>query len=90
MANLAGKVAIVTGASRGIGKAIATRLAEDGATVAVTATTLEGAKRTADELEAKGLNALPLQVDVADADSVSNMVAAVLEKFGQVDILVKD
>ena len=90
MANLAGKVAIVTGASRGIGKAIATRLAKDGALVAVTATTMDGAQRTADALEADGLNALALQVNVADAASVKDMVAAVLEKFGQVDILVNN
>jgi len=90
MANLAGKVAIVTGASRGIGKAIATRLAQDGATVGVTATTMEGAKRTADALEAEGLNALPLQVNVADVTSVNDMVKTMLEKFGQIDILVNN
>ncbi len=90
MANLQGKVAIVTGASRGIGRAIALRLAAEGARVAVTATTPAGAQKTAEEISAQGGEALPLAVNVADADSVTEMVQQVLDHFGGIDILVNN
>lgn len=88
--SLAGKVAIVTGASRGIGRAIALKLAHEGADVVVTATTLESAQKTAAEIEAVGRKALALAVDVADSTAVGSMFATVSETFGKVDILVNN
>lgn len=88
--SLAGRVAIVTGASRGIGRAIALRLAHEGADVVVTATTLESAQKTAEEIEATGRKALALAVDVADSAAVGVMFATVSETFGKVDILVNN
>lgn len=88
--SLAGKVAVVTGASRGIGREIALRLAREGADVAVTATTLDSARKTADEIEQLGRRALALAVDVADAAAVEALFASVVEAFGKVDILVNN
>lgn len=87
---LEGKVAIVTGASRGIGRAIALRLAREGASLVVTATTEESARNTAAAVEALGQKALALAVDVADPAAVEAMFAAAVETFGKVDILVNN
>lgn len=88
--SLEGKVAIVTGASRGIGRAIALKLAREGASVVVTATTLESARKTAAEIEALGHKALPLAVDVADSSAVEAMFVSAVGAFGKVDILVNN
>jgi len=88
--SLANKVAIVTGASRGIGRAIALKLAREGADVVVTATTLESARNTALEIESLGRKALPLSVDVSDSAAVTAMFSAAVEAFGKVDILVNN
>uniref|UniRef100_A0A831UCJ0 3-oxoacyl-[acyl-carrier-protein] reductase n=1 Tax=Geobacter metallireducens TaxID=28232 RepID=A0A831UCJ0_GEOME len=88
--SLEGKVAIVTGASRGIGRAIALKLAREGASLVVTATTVESARNTAAEVEALGQKALALAVDVADPAAVEAMFAAAVETFGKVDILVNN
>lgn len=88
--NLAGKIAIVTGASRGIGRAIALRLAAEGAGLVVTATTQEAAEKTAEEIARMGQTVLPLQADVSSLADVESMFAAVAEKFGRVDILVNN
>lgn len=88
--SLANKVAIVTGASRGIGRAIALKLAREGADVVVTATTLESARNTALEIESLGRKALPLSVDVSDSAAVTAMFSAAVEDFGKVDILVNN
>ncbi|MDQ7066302.1 MAG: 3-oxoacyl-[acyl-carrier-protein] reductase [candidate division KSB1 bacterium] len=90
MVNLKDKVAVVTGASRGIGRAIALRLAETGARVVVTATTIEGAQKTAETIQQNGGETLPVQVNVADAESVANLFKTVLEQYGRVDILVNN
>ena len=90
MANLKDKIAVVTGASRGIGRAIALRLAADGAKVVVTATTLDGAQKTADAIRQSGGEALPVQVNVADADSVTQLFKTVMDQYGRVDILVNN
>ncbi|MBI1921102.1 MAG: 3-oxoacyl-[acyl-carrier-protein] reductase [Geobacter sp.] len=87
---LNGKVAVVTGASRGIGKAIALKLAAEGADVVVTATSQEGAQMTADEIVRMGGKALALKVNVADSAEVAALFARTVENFGKVDILVNN
>jgi citronellol/citronellal dehydrogenase len=93
----AGKVAIVTGASRGIGAAIARRLASEGARVAVSARTLEpndrvkgSLRETADEIAAGGGEALPVVCDLSKQDQRHALVATVNEAWGPVDILVNN
>jgi len=86
MANLQGKVALVTGASRGIGKAIANALASQGATVIGTATSEKGAGNISEYLESgKGM-----VLDVSNADSIDQLLKAVKEEFGDIDILVNN
>ncbi len=87
---LAGKVALVTGASRGIGKAIALRLAKSGARVAAVATTAERAKETADACQALGVQSAAYGVDVSQGAPVTDLVATVLAEFGGLDILVNN
>ncbi|UFS69254.1 3-oxoacyl-ACP reductase FabG [Geomonas sp. RF6] len=88
--SLQGQVAVVTGASRGIGKAIAKLLAANGAAVVTTATTAEGAQRVADEIIEAGGDALAVKVDVSVAADVEALFAAAVEKYGKVDILVNN
>jgi 3-oxoacyl-[acyl-carrier protein] reductase len=87
---LAGKIAIVTGGSRGIGRAIAQALAREGATTVVCSRSLEANKETADQIEAEGGLAYPYQVDVTDAESVSALVKDVAARFKRIDILVNN
>lgn len=88
--SLNGKVALVTGASRGIGKAVALKLAAEGAGVVVTATSLERAQKTADEIVAKGGKALAVKVDVSKTSDVEALFAKTAEAFGRLDILVNN
>ncbi len=88
---LDGKVALVTGASRGIGRAIALKLAGEGAKVAINyAGNVKAAEEVKAAIEEKGGEALLLQADVSDSGSVESMVASVVERFGTVDILVNN
>jgi 3-oxoacyl-[acyl-carrier protein] reductase len=88
---LHGKVAIVTGASRGIGRATALALAAEGATVVVNyASSQEAADRVVAEVEALGSSAIALPADVSKADQVDGLINAVMEKWGQVDVLVNN
>ena len=88
---LAGKVALVTGGSRGIGAAIVRRLAEDGAAVAFTySASGAAAEALADEIEAQGRRALPLQADSADSEAVRGAVADTAARLGRLDILVNN
>src|ERR1700719_2828509 len=83
--------AIVTGAGRGIGHAIAVRLASEGARVACVSRTEENAKRTTDELNAaRADSAKAYAVDVADHAAVQKAGAKILEDFGKIDILVNN
>ncbi len=88
--NLQGRLALVTGAAQGIGRAIALALAEVGADVAGGDVNLEGMEKTAKEIEALGRKALAVRLDVSDPASVKDAVAKVLEAFQKIDILVNN
>jgi citronellol/citronellal dehydrogenase len=97
MADLSGKTLFITGASRGIGKAIALRAARDGANIVIAAKTdgphptLPGTIHTAaDEIRAAGGEALPLRVDIRDEARVQEAVAEAVAAFGGIDILVNN
>jgi len=87
---LEGKVAVVTGASSGLGVAFAVGLAEAGADVALGARRLERLEATRDKVEAAGGRAVAVQTDVADPESCRNLVEATMLEFGRVDILVNN
>ncbi|NHM25767.1 3-oxoacyl-ACP reductase FabG [Desulfofundulus sp. TPOSR] len=85
------KVALVTGASRGIGRAVAEVLAVEGATVVVNyASNKTAANEVVAAVNAKGARGIALQADIADYDAVYRMVDEVLEKFGAIDVLVNN
>jgi citronellol/citronellal dehydrogenase len=97
MADLAGKTLFITGASRGIGKAIALRAAKDGANVVIAAKTaephpkLEGTIYTAaEEIEQAGGKALPLVVDIRFEDQIRSAVSKAVETYGGLDVLVNN
>jgi 3-oxoacyl-[acyl-carrier protein] reductase len=90
-AQLQAKVAVVTGASRGIGAAIAKRLARDGASVVITyAASSSKAEEVVKEIEAGGSKALAVRADSADAAAVQAAIQTTVDKFGSVDILVNN
>jgi citronellol/citronellal dehydrogenase len=95
--SLQNKTVLITGGSRGIGKAIATRLAKEGANIAIAAKTtephpkLEGTIYTAaEEIEKLGVKALPLQCDIRYEDQIEAAVNKTVEAFGGIDILVNN
>ncbi|MFD2080698.1 NAD(P)-dependent dehydrogenase, short-chain alcohol dehydrogenase family [Actinopolymorpha cephalotaxi] len=88
--SLDGKVALVTGASRGLGRAMAQALGEAGAAVAVTARGADGVHRAAEELRAQGIRAYGVRADVTDPADVDRMVAEVTRELGPVDVLVNN
>ncbi len=90
MADLHGKVALVTGASQGIGRACALELAKAGATVALAARNEAKLAEVAAAIEASGGIATAFALDVASEESIRNGAKAVLEKFGKVEILVNN
>ena len=87
---LAGKVAFVTGSASGIGKAIATLYAQEGAKVVIADLNKEAADATAKELQAQGFTAMGVAVDVTSEDQVNAAVEATVQAYGGVDILVSN
>ena len=97
MASLSGKVAVITGSSRGIGRALALGLAKEGCNIVVAAKSTESSERlpgsifsVAQEVESLGAQALPVQVDVRDADQITMLAAKTVERFGRIDILINN
>jgi NAD(P)-dependent dehydrogenase (short-subunit alcohol dehydrogenase family) len=88
--DLTGRKAFVTGASRGIGQAIAVALAQAGADLALVARGEEGLAETAEQVTAHGRKAFVITADVTDADAVSSAVATAIEQLGHVDIVVNN
>ncbi len=82
------RIAAVTGAGRGIGRAIALRLARDGFDVVINDLDIENARKVADEIKVLGKRSFPIQADVSKRDEVFAMVNEVVEQFGQLDVMV--
>jgi len=90
MGLLEGKVAVITGAGKGIGKACARMFAAEGATVVLAARTAEDIERLAGEIEQAGGQTLAVPTDVTDEAAVENLFARAVQAFGQVDVLVNN
>jgi NAD(P)-dependent dehydrogenase (short-subunit alcohol dehydrogenase family) len=88
--DMSGKVVLVTGGSRGLGRAMALGFARHGADIAVVSRKLESCEETAEEIRALGVRAFPYAAHVADWDAVDEMVDAVYAEFGRVDVLVNN
>ena len=88
--DLVDKVAIVTGAGRGIGKAIAIALTREGASVIINDVDIQTAEKVTKEIKSLGWKALAIQADVSDSKEVNQMVQLALKKFKRVDILVNN
>lgn len=88
---LEGKVALVTGASRGIGKAIALKLAEHGADVVINyVSSAKGAEEVKEEIIKMGRKAITIQADVADRSALERLVKETIDNFGKIDILINN
>lgn len=90
MSILKGKIAIVTGASRGIGKAISIALAEHGVNLALNSRSIDSLKETLEEVTALGVDAVPCPADMADPASPAEIVRKTVEHFGGIDILINN
>jgi len=88
--DLTGKVAIVTGTSRGLGQYFGRALARAGADLVITSRTLDSLQPFKEEIEALGRRAVPLQLDVREYDSIQSMVQTAYDAYGKIDILVNN
>lgn len=88
--DLSGKIALVTGASRGLGQHFAVELARAGADVAITSRTLASLDNTAEQITALGRQVFPTVLDVREESSIQSAVTAVQSRFGRIDILVNN
>lgn len=90
MMSLKGKVALVTGGAQGIGKAIATRLAQEGATVAIADVNIDVARSVAAQLEDRGGTAFAYQLDVSDSSQAEELIKQITGRFSSLDILINN
>lgn len=90
MALLKGKVAIITGASRGLGKAFALKFAEEGAKLFLTTTNMERARGTVDEVKAKGAEVAMIEADIAKEADCQKIANEAVKKYKQIDILINN
>ncbi|MEJ6978928.1 3-ketoacyl-ACP reductase [Pedobacter sp. P351] len=90
MESLSGKNALVTGAGKGIGKAVAIALAKEGVNVALLARTASDLQSVADEVENEGVKAIIVVADIADIKSVNNAIESTIESLGEIDILINN
>jgi NAD(P)-dependent dehydrogenase (short-subunit alcohol dehydrogenase family) len=88
--DLTGKVALVTGGSRGLGRAMVLGLADAGADIIVASRKLDACRSTADEVEARGRRALPIAANVSRWDELDQLVETAYDTFGRVDVLVNN
>ena len=88
--NLKSKIALITGAAQGIGKAIAARLAQEGASVVIADLNFNLAQATAAEMQNRGAKAIAFQADVSDSSQVEELIKKVLDNFSTIDILVNN
>ena len=88
--NISGKVAVVTGASSGLGRQFALALAREGANVAILARRVEKLEKVKEEVEALGVACISVRCDVVDTESIKSAIATVVERFGRIDILVNN
>jgi len=87
---LEGRVALVTGAAQGIGKAIAVSFAREGADVVINDLNLEQARKVSEEITGSGRNSLAIKADVSNQQEVTEMVKQIIDKFKRIDILVNN
>ena len=88
--NLKGKVALVTGASRGIGYAIATALAQNGINIAINSRSVEDLERVTKDLSSYGVKVLACPADLSDPQAPAELIEDVIAHFGQLDILINN
>lgn len=88
--NLKGKIALVTGSGRGIGRAIAEKLADNGCNIIISDVNEEESKATAAEITKKGVEAIGLKCDVSKSDQVAELIKGGLTRFGRIDIVVNN
>jgi len=88
VSRLAGRIAVITGASRGLGAAVAKRFAAEGAQLVLVARTVGGLEETDDEVRAAGRSATLVPLDLTDFDAIDRLGQSLFERFGKIDILV--